>query len=282
MGKASSAKKVARASRAGGHAKGQRRSLGFPAAVVAICVLGLGLVAFARSDGASGGDPALGDHWHAAFGIYVCDRWVQDLSDQGTDALGIHTHEDGLIHIHPFLAGAAGKSATFGKFFDQVGMQVTDTSIILPPGEPYNEREYRQGSTSCDGEDAEVMLATWPDARQTDHDPTIRTSGFNGVHFDTDFAAYTLAFVPRGTDIPPPPSAASIVEGAAVDGGTAPEGAEDLTQEELQELFQEGASTESTDPESTEATDPESTDPESTEAPDPESTETTEAPADGG
>ena len=66
----------------------------------------------------------LWEHWHSAIGIYVCDRWVSNLSDRGPDALGIHTHDDGLIHIHPFLAGATGKAATLGKFFDQVGMEV--------------------------------------------------------------------------------------------------------------------------------------------------------------
>ena len=56
------------------------------------------------------------------------------MPDGPDDPLGIHTHEDGLIHIHPFLAGAAGKAATLGKFFDQVGVKVTDSAITLPPG----------------------------------------------------------------------------------------------------------------------------------------------------
>lgn len=274
MGKASSAKKVARASRAGGRTKGQRRSFGFPAAIVAICLLGLGLVAFARADGSNDGPPELGDHWHAAFGVYVCDRWVQNFSDRAGDAVGIHTHDDGLIHIHPKLAGAAGSSATFGKFFDEIGLTVTDTSLILPPGDPYNEREYREGETSCGGEAATLQMASWDDAREAASDPKIRTSGFDGIHFDIDFAAYTLAFVPEGTEIPPPPSASSITEGATVDGGSAPEGS-DLSEEELEQLFQEQEAGEDTGEDPVDDT---TTVPADTTEP----TETTEAPADGG
>lgn len=238
MGKASSAKKVARASRAGGRAKGERKNVGFPVAIGLIVVLGIGLVAFARSNNPGGGPPELGSHWHAAYGVYVCDRWVQDLSDRGPDALGIHTHDDGLIHIHPFLAGASGSAATMGKFFEQVGIKVSDSAITLPPGEPFEERRFEAGTTTCGGEEADVRMAFWEDARSSDGEPDeVKTSGISGTHFDTDFAAYTIAFVPEGTEIPAPPSAASIVEGAAVDGGTAPEGEGDLTEEELRDLY---------------------------------------------
>ncbi|HEV7719736.1 MAG TPA: hypothetical protein VGO60_00545, partial [Iamia sp.] len=158
MGKASSAKKVARAARAGGTTSGQRRNIGFPAAIVAIVVLGVGLIAFARQDQETGGHPALGEHWHAAYGIYVCDRWVANMPDGPDDPLGIHTHEDGLIHIHPFLASSAGSSANLGKFFDQVGVKVTDSSITLPPGDQFGERVYKNGETKCGDEDGRVVM----------------------------------------------------------------------------------------------------------------------------
>ena len=51
MGKASSAKKVARAARAGGRGSrgGQRRSLLFPATITVVCVLGVSLILYART-----------------------------------------------------------------------------------------------------------------------------------------------------------------------------------------------------------------------------------------
>lgn len=251
MGKASSSKKVARAARAGGKTKGQRKQIAFPAALVVLVVLGLGLVAFARSTNPGDGSPQLGEHWHAAYGVYVCDRWVANLSDSGADSLGIHTHDDGLVHIHPFLAGATGESATIGKFFEQIGMSVSDSSITLPPGEQFGSREYKNGETTCDGERARVVIANWDDAvtagEQRPDD--VRTSDISGEHFDTNQGAYTIAFLPEGEDIPPPPSAADIVSLGAQDGapGELPAGApdgsdlEDLPEGELPEGVDPGA-----------------------------------------
>jgi hypothetical protein len=244
MGKASSAKKVARAARAGGKTTGQRRNIGFPVAIVAIVVLGVGLIAFARQNQPGDGSPALGEHWHAAYGVYVCDRWVADFSDRGADTLGIHTHQDGLIHIHPFLAGAAGTSATLGKFFDQVGMKVSDSSITLPPGEAFGERTYKNGETKCGDKDGRVIMAYWEDAQNATGDPDdVRTSNIGGEHFKQDLGAFTIAFLPEGVDtVPAPPSAPDILQGATADGPIDTEANDDLTQEELEEQFQEGGS----------------------------------------
>ena len=244
MGKASSAKKVARAARAGGKTSGQRRNIGFPAAIVAIVILGVGLIAFARQDRATGGSPALGEHWHAAYGIYVCDRWVQNLSDRGEDALGIHTHDDGLIHIHPFLAGASGRAATLDRFFDQTGLKVSDSAITLPPGDAFGERTYKNGETKCGDENARVVMAYWEDAQDASGRPDdVRTSDIGGEHFEADLGAFTIAFLPEGESIPPPPSAPGIVQGAAVDGPVDTPANEDATEEEIREQFEQGGET---------------------------------------
>jgi hypothetical protein len=283
MGKASSAKKVARAARAGGKATGQRRNLGFPAAIVAIVVLGVGLVAFARQNAPGGGSPELGEHWHAAYGIYVCDRWVAPLSDRGADTLGIHTHTDGLIHIHPFLAGASGRSATLGKFFDQVGMKVTDSAITLPPGEQFKSRTYKNGETTCGDKKGRVVMASWDDAvTASGKADAVRTSGISGKHFDGDQSAITIAFLPEGETVPPPPSTQGFLEAAAADGPLDTPANEDATEGELQDQFNEenaGDPSIPTDP-GTETTAPADEGSETT-APADEGAETT-APADEG
>src|SRR4051812_12855904 len=116
MGKASTAKKVQRAARAGGKKTAKQRQLGFPLAIFAVVVLGLGLVVYARSSGTLASDSknaprANQDHWHAAYGFYVCDHWIANIPDGPADLLGIHTHADGLVHIHPFSTSVAGKQA---------------------------------------------------------------------------------------------------------------------------------------------------------------------------
>ena len=181
MGKASSAKKVARAARAGGRRSGTRRQLGFPVAIGAVIILGLLLVTFARQSNQAAADsenrPKRGEHWHAAYGIFICDRFVTNVADKGQDdPLGIHTHEDGLVHIHPFSNAAAGKQATLGKFFEQVGMKVTDTKIKLPSAEPFDGRLYEEGETTCGGKPATVKVVTGRTRSQRPRGPSRRRS----------------------------------------------------------------------------------------------------------
>src|SRR5688500_5947041 len=122
MGKASSAKKVARAARAGGSRRpGQRRALGFPIVIASVVILGSLLVVFARSSRDANAEPRSqadgteAQHWHAAYGLSFCGEFVrttasgQGLVDVGADTLGIHTHGDSVIHIHPFIDSAGGR-----------------------------------------------------------------------------------------------------------------------------------------------------------------------------
>lgn len=234
MGKASSAKKVARAARAGGGSKrrsGQRRAYAFPAVIALIVVVGVSGVVVARNNNESAIDtdspPAVGDHWHDAYGVYLCDHWADPLSDRGPDRLGIHTHEDGLVHIHPGPAGA-GDNATLGKFFDQVGLSVSSDEIRLP-----NDDVYREDETTCGGEPAEVRVLYWQDAQTAGQaaqqgnrpNPTERIdSDIGDVRFDRNGGAYTFAFVAEGTEVPVPQAAANIAALGAVDGGQPPAG----------------------------------------------------------
>ena len=51
------------------------------------------------------------DHWHDAYGstsaTTSCPPSPTRASD---DELGIHTHGDGMIHIHPFVNASAGQA----------------------------------------------------------------------------------------------------------------------------------------------------------------------------
>src|SRR5688572_29289108 len=102
MGKASSSKKVARAARAAGR-PGARKNYTWPAIIGAIVVLGMLLIVLTVSEDDERGPDVPPrpnqDHWHAAYGVFICGSWVPPFQDQAGDREGIHTHRDGLMHI---------------------------------------------------------------------------------------------------------------------------------------------------------------------------------------
>jgi hypothetical protein len=205
MGKASSSKKVARAARAGGGRRpGQRRALGFPITIFLVVVLGVALVLFARSEREATAEPRTEDHWHAAYGLYICDAFEPPLGDVGQDTLGIHTHQDGVIHIHPFLNSAAGTNAQLGIWLDQVQLNVEDDRIVLPDG-----TEYKEGEDDCDGDDAVVQVWRWATASEAleGKEPSeVITDDFDDIRFRDDREAFTIAFAPEDADVPAPES----------------------------------------------------------------------------
>ena len=214
MGKASSAKKVARAARAGGNRRpGQRRQLGFPALIVLVVLAGVSLVIFARENREANAAPlsqANGedfDHWHAALGISDCGSFVFDGGEGGpffTDALqdpqGIHTHGDGVIHIHPFLDSAGGRNARMSIFFDDINLQISDDSVTFPDGTVWDEAEKQcgEGDAATAGQ---IVIARWNDAQAAadgERPTEIVTEDFGDVRFRNDREYFTLAFVPEG------------------------------------------------------------------------------------
>lgn len=208
MGKASSSKKIKRVQQAGvSRTPGQRRNLGYPALIVAIFVVGSVLVFFARTDrqASAGEEPVANrDHWHAAFGIDICGQFQENVSDVGPDTLGIHTHQDGLIHIHPFGAGGAGANATFGKFAEQVGIELGDGEFTLADGTTYRDGD--DCETDDGTEPGRVALYKWPPQATEVTEPEVITSDLAGVRFDDDGEAYVLAFVPEDAEVTLPPS----------------------------------------------------------------------------
>jgi hypothetical protein len=247
MGKASSSKKVARAARAGGRSSGtKQRNLLFPSVIGAIVLLGTGLIAFAANERKSEADiapVANQDHWHAAIGVSICGE-PQPPTDEFESRIGIHTHGDGVIHIHPFSDGGAGEKATLGVYLEGAGIGLTDSKLTI------GDESWEEGEDECDGEAAELVVAQWKDVQSTDENPALIRRDFGDIRFREDGEGYTIAFVPEGTtDIPKPESAAQLAELGAADAATAtslPEG----------EAPPEGTDTTGAGDESTETTEP--------------------------
>ena len=223
MGKASSSKKVARAARAGGRvSSGQPRSLLFPGVLALIVVLGVSLVVYARNDRNNqdiGGVPQLEDHIHQAFGVNVCGEWLTDLPEFETP-VGIHTHGDGVLHIHPFSQLGVGSNATLGRFFQSarddggLNVSVSDTELEFG-GETYTE-----GETECEGVDNPVLrMAYWEDVADEASLPEVTTGDFNERRLSENGAGITIFFGDADADIPKPPSGSNLAALGAADGG---------------------------------------------------------------
>jgi hypothetical protein len=186
--------KVARSSKGSSIRESSDRT--FPLAVGAIIVVGVLLVFYGRTQRADSQstEPRLAqDHWHAAYGVYLCDAFQPALTDRHGDEVGIHTHDDGIIHIHPASSAAAGERATIGKFFDEIDLEVSGDRIVMPDGTTRVE-----GETTCpNGKVGKVVLVEWANADDPAAVPRVIDGDIDGTRFANDRMAFTLAFVPE-------------------------------------------------------------------------------------
>lgn len=203
MGRASSSKKVARAaSTGGGRTARGARPLGWYAAIALVVILGVAGIVSSRAEyrselaaGADGSAPVANvDHWHAAYGIYLCDSFAPKITNE-RDPKGIHTHADGIIHIHPFVRSAAGNNATLEVFADAVDMTLTDDELEVPGG-----KKYESGKTKC-GDEVGVVQVKVNDEVLTENVAEFKLE-------DGDLV--TIAFAPEDAELPEPPSAADL------------------------------------------------------------------------
>jgi len=223
MGKASSSKKVARAARAGGGSSSVRqRNLLFPGVLALIMVLGVSLVVYARNDRINddvGGTPQLGDHIHQAFGISTCDGEFSTIIPEFESTVGIHTHGDGVLHVHPFSQLGVGANATLGRFFEDareeggIDISVSDTKLTIF-GDTFEE-----GKTECEGVENPVLrMAYWEDVQDETSTPEITTGDFNDLRLTTNGAGITIFFGAEDAEIPRPPAGSNLAALGAADG----------------------------------------------------------------
>jgi len=197
MGKASSSKKVTRVARTGGGRTSTRRnrgSWGFPLAMGVVVVLGVLMVWLSRDAAhhtAAADQPTVNDHWHAAYGFDVCGTFLPDLP-QPPNLIGLHTHGDGVIHIEPQdPINDTGKHATLGRFVSGYpGLKLTKNSFTVL------NQTWTNGEPKCGGKPGEVVVKSNGKTVTPPGDPTKLRVPKNGW--------ITIAFVPKGTDVPPP------------------------------------------------------------------------------
>ena len=205
----------------------------FPMAVAATLIIGLGLIVYARQTlpAADDSPPTINDHWHAAYGFYLCDTWYKldgnleerDSRGQFTNVdftrSGIHSHDDWTIHWHPYTSVAVGGNAKLGVFLDSYGVEVTNESIKFPPQNVLGfTDEYIEGETQCNGEDAEVSVKAWQSYTDTDNGQRY-IANMDEVHLDQDGMVFGIYFTSQGTAQPMPPEAKNLPALGAVDSG---------------------------------------------------------------
>ena len=200
MARSAAAKKVAKAAStgAGGKGAGSERNILFPAAMTLVALLGVVLVFVARdqrSDLAPAGDPGLEDHWHTAYNIFVCDEVIPTVftNDSEDDRTGIHTHGDGLIHIHPFVSTVTGQYATLGAFFNENQTTFDDDTFELPNGNIVSEEDF-----TCAGESAEIRVLKWN--QLTAEKPVVFTEDLRDVRLNENGQLVMFAIVDKDTD----------------------------------------------------------------------------------
>lgn len=213
--------------------RSQRRGAGpwFPTAVAIVCVAGVlgvlflgGIVtgddeASAAPSPPTEANPA-GDHWHAAFGVNVCGEWLgvppefETAADNPSIRVGIHTHGDGFIHIHPFTSAEGGDNATLGRFFDYAGWSVSQRSIDVwagPSTDPTKTR-WKDGDrcpadSEGGGKPGRVVFEV--NCKSSSGDPA--------DHKLADQEVVAIGFLPEGAEMGTPPTAESL---PSLDGGT--------------------------------------------------------------
>ena len=184
-------------------------------ALAAVVILGLALVFFARSSRAPAAAPRVGnDHWHSAYAIYDCDRFLPAFTSQA-DPDGIHSHRDGVIHIHPWNSSASGEDARLDVFFEAMGARVTDDEISGPG------IAVLEAGSDCNGEPTVIRAVRFariaPEDLDSSDEEAFSSLGdlyvvaeeyiddFDDVRLLEDLEAFTFARVPVGAEIPPPP-----------------------------------------------------------------------------
>lgn len=202
MSKQSRTDRVGRIANAAGDGGGGGRW--FTVLLIGILAVGVSAVAglALQRESVAGVAPEAGlDHWHDAYSINRCgvDLPASVADDHGD---GNHSHQDGLIHIHPSSPAGAGPNATLGNFVDAMGAELSDDAYIPGPGESSTVLSEKEG---CDGEPAVLQLAYWEEAFG-DEPPVVITEDLAGLKLEHEsLGAITLALLPEGAEIPKPP-----------------------------------------------------------------------------
>ncbi len=200
MGKASNAKR-GRVS-APTSTAGRRRDLPLPwiTAGVIVVILGIIVIAFSRDSSDDVQPIANQDHWHAPIGFNVCGEWLSNAPEfslqAGSSSLraGVHSHGDGLMHIHPFVSAESGNNATVETWMEYGGWSVSEDSFNVWDGQSV------QNGDPCPDGPGTVVWTVNGEVRQ----------GNPSDYKPADLDVIAIGFLAEGAELGEPPSAETI------------------------------------------------------------------------
>lgn len=177
-------------------------------ATVGIVVVGVMLVFFSRADrhDASAVSPKIGEHFHAYLGVNICGEWITNApefhqrSGESVNA-GVHSHGDGLIHLHPFSSDEAGTRATLGRFFDYGGWSISGSEIRAWDGGTHRNGQECTGTTTGKGQ------IQWKVGRHNEPWPAKARTGNPADYRPKNGDIVAVYFVPEGAPLEEPPGA---------------------------------------------------------------------------
>jgi hypothetical protein len=133
--------------------------------------------------------------------VNVCGQWVtpapefETRADSAEIRVGIHSHGDGLVHIHPFNSSESGGQATLGRFLDYGGWSASSDSLSLWEGTGGQAIEEQNGEecTLADGARQKGTLTWYVNGK--------KQSGNPSDYQPKDQDKIVLVFGPAGTTL---------------------------------------------------------------------------------
>jgi hypothetical protein len=163
-------------------------------------------------------------HWHSASGIFKCDAYVAPIdATEFADPEGLHSHDDGLIHIHPFLLRVSGRKARLGTWMSATYISASKSQLKYPtPGvrdrtgqvsvpSDYVTLKAKDACKDKKGKPVESQISLYVWDSEKDKSASVYGGGFGDVRMGEN-KAYAFVIAPKGTKIPKPPSMAALAK----------------------------------------------------------------------
>lgn len=201
-------------------------SYGYYSVVALICIVGVSLIAVSKANKNTSDElPRVGDHWHAALGVFVCgSEWLANAPEFEQQAnntnlrAGLHSHGDGLMHLHPFTGEESGRRTTLGRFLKYGGWKVGTKSLKVWDG-----AEHKNGD-KCPGDNKKGILRWAVNGEEQTSNPAEyrpQDQDVVGVYFvPKDVDLKTLGEVPSAANVQNPGDVSGDTPGDTTPGDT--------------------------------------------------------------